>query len=92
MVTALCLLVLALAVVIALLLACRKSPKLDRRSAMRAHLSTPAAQLEFAQAFREARLLTALEQERATEILRLANQELTNVSPRPNSEPAAAAA
>jgi hypothetical protein len=88
---ALALLVLVLAIICAVLLLSRRRHKLDRKSAMRAHLSTPAAQLEFAQAFREARLLTALEQERSTEILRLANQELSNVPPRPVPSPATAA-
>lgn len=84
---ALAILVLFLALVCGWLLLSRKRHKLDRKSAMRAHLSTPAAQLEFAQAFREARLLTALDQERSTEILRLANQELSNVPPRPVVNP-----
>lgn len=85
-------LVLLFASLCAYLLVKGTRQKLDRRSALRAQLSTPAAQLEFAQLIREARIQTALDQERANEILRLANQELANVPPRSVPSPAAAAA
>ncbi len=88
---ALALIVLGLALLCAWLLVSRRPHKLDRKSMLRAQLSTPAAQLEVAQAFREARILTSLDVERSNEIMRLANQELANVPPRSAPGPATAA-
>lgn len=82
--------VLLLAGALAYVLITKRKPKVDRKSQMRAYLSTPEAQLEFAQRIREARIFSSLESERSSETQRLINQELANVSPRVNAAAPAA--
>lgn len=66
-------------------------PKLDDDSALRLEMGTPAAQLKYARAIREARLHSALLTERTNGVDRQIEQELSHVLPRSTPIPAPAA-